>query len=272
MDKKKKYLERLEKQIAANKKIADGLIYAKNFVLPFFISSALMLSISFFFPTTMYFTTSIVAYIFIALSYKEKYDTYLKEEAKRLNKEKKDIEQETITTMDNTKENKIKLEKNKTKNDKTLKEEEEENHKKLASKLKFSENWFKASLIAYVISTAGVLLFSPYFLAGVTMSAVSAFGITKDIKNKKGKEQQSLGIINTTKRLNAIIEEKVDSIKKVLSSPVEEGKEKEPTSKAKTEDKIKTSKSSEPIIPLEGYFDPHEMESGKVKKIGTKIK
>ncbi len=269
MDKKKKYLEELEKQIAANDKISDGLIYAKNFVLPFFVSLALMLSISFFFPTTMYFTISIVAYIFIALSYKEKYDTYRKEEAKRLEKEKKDIELEDITTMDNTKENKIKLEKNKTKNDKSLKEEKE-NHKKLASKLKFSENWFKASLIAYAISTAGVLLFSPYFLVGVTMSAVSTIGITKDIKNKKGIEQQSLGIINTTKRLNALIEEKVDSIKKVLSSPVEEVKEKEPTSKAKTEDKTKTPKSSEPIIPLEGYFGPPKMESGKVKTKGRR--
>ena len=89
MDKKIKYLEELEKQIAANKKISDGLIYAKNLVLPLFVSAALMLSISFFFPTTMYFNTSIVAYIIIALSCKEKYDTYREKEAKRLKKKKK---------------------------------------------------------------------------------------------------------------------------------------------------------------------------------------
>ena len=270
MDKKIKYLEELEKQIAANNKISDGLIYAKNLVLPLFVSAALMLSISFFFPTTMYFNTSIVAYIIIALSCKEKYDTYREKEAKKLKKEKKDIELEDITTMDNTKENKIKLEKNKTKNDKSLKKEEE-NHKKIASKLKISENWFKGSLIAYVISTAGVLLFSPYFLAGVTMSAVSSIGMAIDIKDKKEKEQQSLGIINTTKRLNALIEEKVDSIKKVLSSSIEESKEKEPTSNAKTEDKTKTPITSE-FIPLEGDFGPPEKEHGKVKTIGTKIK
>lgn len=270
MDKKGKYLEELEKQIEENKKLDNNLNYAKNFVLPFSVSLALMLSISFFFPTTMYFTISIVAYVCIVLSGKSIYDAYQDEEKKRLIEEKKDIELENITTMDNTKENKIKLEKNKTKNDKSLKKEEE-NHKKIASKLKISENWFKGSLIAYVISTAGVLLFSPYFLAGVTMSAVSSIGMAIDIKDKKEKEQQSLGIINTTKRLNALIEEKVDSIKKVLSSSIEESKEKEPTSNAKTEDKTKTPITSE-FIPLEGDFGPPEKEHGKVKTIGTKIK
>ena len=93
--------------------------------------------------------------------------------------------------------------------------------------------------------------------------------MAKEIKTNKKQEQQSLGIINTTKRLNALIEEKVDSIKKVLTSPVEEVKEKEPTSKAKTEDKTKTPTTSE-FIPLEGYFAPPEKEHGKVKTIGTR--
>ena len=224
--------------------------------------------VSGFFPAFVYFITSITAYIFIALSGKSLYDAYQDEEKKRLKKEKEDLEEETITTMDNTKANKIKLEKNKTKNDKLLEKEEKE-HDKLSKKLKFRENWFKGSLIAYGISIAGVILFSPYFLAGITVSAVSAIGMAKEIKTNKEQEQKSLGIINTTKRLNALIEEKVDSIKKVLTSPVEEVKEKEPTSKAKTEDKTKTPTTSE-FIPLEGYFGPPEMGSGKVKKIGTR--
>lgn len=269
MDKKKEYLEELKKQIAENAKLDKNLTYAKNVFIPLLGGAGLIVGASYFFPTIVSFVISITAYICIALSYKEKYDTYQVEEDKRLKKEKKDIELEDITTMDNTKENKRKLENDKTKNDKSLKKEEE-NHKKLKSKLKFSDNWFKGSLIAYVISTAGVLLFSPYFLAGVTMSAVSAIGITKDIKNKKEQEQQSLGIINTTKRLNALIEEKVDSIKKVLSSSIEEGKEKEPVSTTKTKSKTPTTSDFIPLEGLEGDFGPREEGHRKVKKIGTR--
>ena len=266
MDKKEKYLEELEKQIAANDKIADGLIYAKNVAIPIFIGAGLIVGASYFFPTIVSFFISITAYVCIVLSGKSVYDAYQDKEGKRLTKEKTLLEQEEITTTDNTKENKRKLENDKTKNDKLIKKEEK-NHKKIASKLKFSENWFKGSLIAYVISTAGVLLFSPYFLAGVTMSAVSSIGMAIDIKDKKEEKEQSLGVINTTKRLNALIEEKVDSIKKVLSSSIEEGKEKKPVSTTKTKSKTPTTSD---FIPLEGSLGPREEGHRKVKTLGTR--
>ena len=266
MDKKEKYLEELEKQIEENKKLDNNLNYAKNFVLPFSVSLALMLSISFFFPTTMYFTISIVAYLCIALSGQSIYDAYQDEEKKRLIEEKKDIELENITTMDNTKDNKKKLETDKTENDKII-EEEEENHKKLKSKLKVRENWFRGSIIAYFISIAGVILLSPYFLAGITVSAVSSIGMAIEIKKKKEEKEQSLCKINTAKRLNELIGEKIDIIKKVLSSSIEEGKEKEPVSTTKTKSKTPTTSD---FIPLEGYFGPPKMESGKVKTLGTR--
>ena len=266
MDKKKEYLEELKKQIDENAKLDKNLTYAKNVFIPLLSGIGLIVGASYFFPTIVSFAISIPTYLCIALSGQSIYDAYQDEEKKRLIEEEKEIKQETITAMDNTKDNKKKLETDKTENDKII-EEEEENHKKLKSKLKVRENWFRGSIIAYFISIAGVILLSPYFLAGITVSAVSSIGMAIEIKNKKEEKEQSLCKINTAKRLNELIGEKIDIIKKVLSSSIEEGKEKEPVSTTKTKSKTPTTSD---FIPLEGYFGPPKMERGKVKTLGTR--
>ena len=281
MDKKEEYLKEIEKQIQKNKRLLYLLPYAKNFVLPFVISLALIISLGGFFATGFYFFSSLASYIFIALSCKDRYDTYQEAEEKRLKFEKGEIIKEKISTMDSTKENKIKLAKEKVNNNKLITKEKEK-HKKISFKLKVAETCFKASLVTYVISVAGVILFSPYFLTGIVMATIAAKGMSKEIKIQKGKQEQSLGIINTTKRINALIEEKFTKINRVLGSKSEKEKDSKKT-KEETKDKEKEPKESEkepkesekakskeepfpsPIVELDGFFGPPGLERGKVR-------
>ena len=114
------------------------------------------------------------------------------------------------------------------------------------------------------------------------MATIAAKGMSKEIKIQKGKQEQSLGIINTTKRINALIEEKFTKINRVLGSESETEKDSKKT-KEETKDKEKEPKESEkepkesekakskeepfpsPIVELDGFFGPPGLERGKVK-------
>ena len=244
MDKKEEYLKEIEKQIQKNKRLLYLLPYAKNFVLPFVISLALIISLGGFFATGFYFFSSLASYIFIALSCKDRYDTYQEAEEKRLKFEKGEIIKEKISTMDSTKENKIKLAKEKVNNNKLITKEKEK-HKKISFKLKVAESCFKASLVTYVISVAGVILFSPYEKF-TKINRVLGSESEKEKDSKKTKEETK---------------DKEKEPKESEKEPKESEKEPKESEKAKSKEEPFPS----PIVELDGFFGPPGLERGKVR-------
>jgi len=251
MNKKEKYLKEIKKQIDNNSKLLRNLVYAKNVSIKYVIAIIALIISCKFMATNLYFISSIASYLFFSKSYKNIYDTYQEEEKKRLNEEQKAIVQEKTSSMDNTKENKKVLKKEKNRNIKLLKKEKI-NHKKINKNLSFGEFIFKASFIVNIIMSVGVLFISPYFFIGTVMSTVGVMGVTKEIIENIKAEEKSKSIINSSIRLNGIIDEKIADINRVLAVATEKSKEKESDTKSKEKRKSSTDKES---TPLDSYSE-----------------